>query len=101
MMRSTYDVRCDRKPSGCPGEQNPGAGCCLDTRSRHGDWTGVVSRLRRRSLDRRGVRAVNVSDSASSGLTGLDDILGGGFVLGCLHLVEGKAGTGKTTLGMQ
>src|SRR5260370_40001550 len=38
---------------------------------------------------------------ASSGLVGLDDILGGGFVLGRLHLVEGKAGTGKTTLGMQ
>jgi circadian clock protein KaiC len=41
------------------------------------------------------------SDRASSGLTGLDDILGGGFVLGRLHLVEGKAGTGKTTMGMQ
>ena len=41
------------------------------------------------------------SDRASSGLAGLDEILGGGFVLGRLHLVEGKAGTGKTTLGMQ
>jgi circadian clock protein KaiC len=44
---------------------------------------------------------LNGSDRASSGLTGLDDILGGGFVLGRLHLIEGKAGTGKTTLGMQ
>jgi circadian clock protein KaiC len=44
---------------------------------------------------------LNGSDRATSGLTGLDDILGGGFVLGRLHLVEGKAGTGKTTLGMQ
>jgi circadian clock protein KaiC len=40
------------------------------------------------------------SDRASSGLAGLDDILGGGFVLGRLHLVEGRPGTGKTTLGM-
>src|SRR5260370_8621246 len=38
---------------------------------------------------------------ASSGLVGLDDILGGGFVRGRLRLVEGRAGTGKTTLGMQ
>jgi len=31
----------------------------------------------------------------------LDSILGGGFVRGRLHLVEGKPGTGKTTLAMQ
>src|SRR3981189_764166 len=49
----------------------------------------------------KGARTLNGSDRASSGLTGLDDILGGGLVLGRLHLVEGKAGTGKTTLGMQ
>jgi circadian clock protein KaiC len=41
------------------------------------------------------------SRRTSSGLAGLDDILGGGFVPGRLHLVEGQAGTGKTTLGMQ
>ena len=41
------------------------------------------------------------SDRAASGLASLDDILGGGFVLGRLHLVEGRPGTGKTTLGMQ
>lgn len=40
------------------------------------------------------------SDRASSGLASLDEILGGGFVLGRLHLVEGRPGTGKTTLGM-
>ena len=38
---------------------------------------------------------------ASSGLAGLDDILGGGFALGRLHLIEGRPGTGKTTLAMQ
>ena len=41
------------------------------------------------------------SDRAASGLASLDEILGGGFVLGRLHLVEGRPGTGKTTLGMQ
>jgi circadian clock protein KaiC len=41
------------------------------------------------------------SERASSGLTDLDEILGGGFVLGRLHLVESRPGTGKTTLGMQ
>ena len=40
------------------------------------------------------------SDKASSGLAGLDDILGGGFVRGRLHLIEGRPGTGKTTLGI-
>jgi circadian clock protein KaiC len=43
---------------------------------------------------------LNGSDKASSGLSSLDDILGGGYVLGRLHLVEGKPGTGKTTVGM-
>ena len=41
------------------------------------------------------------ADKVSSGVGGLDDILAGGFVRGHLHLVEGKPGTGKTTLGMQ
>jgi len=41
------------------------------------------------------------SDRAPSGLAGLDHILGGGFVAGRLHLIEGKPGTGKTTLGLQ
>jgi circadian clock protein KaiC len=38
---------------------------------------------------------------ASSGITHLDDILGGGFVRHRIHLVEGTPGTGKTTLGLQ
>jgi len=41
------------------------------------------------------------NDRASSGLAGLDNILGGGFVQSRLHLIEGRPGTGKTTLGMQ
>src|SRR5260370_1370271 len=61
------------------------------------------ARWRARSASGRitGVRTLSGSERASSGVAGLDDILGGGFVPGCLHFLEGKAGTGKTTLGMQ
>jgi circadian clock protein KaiC len=38
---------------------------------------------------------------ASSGIGGLDEILGGGFPADRLHLVEGAPGTGKTTLALQ
>jgi len=36
-----------------------------------------------------------------TGVTGLDDILSGGFPVGQMYLVEGDPGTGKTTLAMQ
>lgn len=37
----------------------------------------------------------------SSGCTGLDNVLGGGFPPGHIYLVEGEPGTGKTTLALQ
>src|SRR5690349_4171006 len=37
----------------------------------------------------------------STGIAGLDDILGGGLDPNCLYLAEGRPGTGKTTLGLQ
>jgi circadian clock protein KaiC len=37
----------------------------------------------------------------STGVPGLDDILGGGLTAERVYLVEGTPGTGKTTLGMQ
>ncbi len=40
-------------------------------------------------------------DRASTGIVGLDDVLGGGFPRGQLFLVEGNPGAGKTTLGLQ
>jgi circadian clock protein KaiC len=38
---------------------------------------------------------------ASTGITGLDDVLGGGFPAHHLYLIEGQPGAGKTTLGIQ
>lgn len=37
----------------------------------------------------------------STGILGLDDILGGGLLPGRLYLAEGKPGTGKTTMAIQ
>lgn len=37
----------------------------------------------------------------STGVPGLDDILGGGFTANRLYLIEGVPGSGKTTLAMQ
>ena len=37
----------------------------------------------------------------STGVPGLDDVLGGGLPAGHLYLVEGNPGSGKTTLGLQ
>jgi len=38
---------------------------------------------------------------AATGIAGLDDILGGGFVPNRLYLIEGVSGSGKTTLALQ
>lgn len=40
-------------------------------------------------------------ERASSGLAGLDDVLGGGLPAHHLYLIEGNPGSGKTTLGLQ
>ena len=38
---------------------------------------------------------------AATGVSGLDDVLGGGFPTGHIYLVQGDPGVGKTTLGLQ
>ena len=38
---------------------------------------------------------------ASTGVQGLDDILGGGFPINRMYLVEGDPGAGKTTMALQ
>src|SRR5579859_5954411 len=40
-------------------------------------------------------------DLVATGVSGLDELLGGGLVGGTMALVEGAPGTGKTTLGLQ
>jgi len=40
-------------------------------------------------------------DRIKTGITSLDEMLGGGFLRDTANLVEGAPGTGKTTLGMQ
>src|SRR5947208_15504925 len=40
-------------------------------------------------------------ERASTGSVGLDDILGGGFDPDRVYLIEGRPGTGKTTLALQ
>ncbi|HEY3704251.1 MAG TPA: ATPase domain-containing protein [Terracidiphilus sp.] len=43
----------------------------------------------------------NLPRRIETGVSGLDDILSGGFPAGQMYLVEGDPGTGKTTLAMQ
>jgi circadian clock protein KaiC len=40
-------------------------------------------------------------ERASTGVAGLDDILGGGLPISHLYLIEGTPGSGKTTLGLE
>ena len=40
-------------------------------------------------------------ERVKTGIKGLDEMLGGGFLRDTANLVEGAPGTGKTTLGMQ
>ncbi len=42
-----------------------------------------------------------MSERAKTGIAGLDEMIGGGFLSESANLVEGAPGTGKSTLGMQ
>jgi circadian clock protein KaiC len=44
---------------------------------------------------------IPAQERASTGVPGLDDVLGGGLPTNHLYLVEGDPGSGKTTLGLQ
>jgi circadian clock protein KaiC len=45
--------------------------------------------------------ATELLPRASSGIAGIDDVLGGGWARNRLHLLEGSPGTGKTTIALQ
>jgi circadian clock protein KaiC len=47
------------------------------------------------------VRATGRGGLASTGVSGLDEILGGGLPINRLYLLDGSPGTGKTTLALQ
>jgi len=44
---------------------------------------------------------MSAQELSTTGVPGLDDVLSGGLPTGCLHLIEGSPGVGKTTLAMQ
>ena len=46
-------------------------------------------------------KAATERSRSSTGITGLDDILGGGLPSNRLYLLEGQPGTGKTTLALE
>ncbi len=46
-------------------------------------------------------RSAGARTRSSTGIAGLDDILGGGLPSNRLYLLEGKPGTGKTTLALE
>src|SRR3954463_2255676 len=52
---------------------------------------------------RAAMQVIAVEDAApiATGVPGLDEILAGGYASNRVHLVEGRPGSGKTTLGLQ
>src|ERR1700710_74129 len=50
---------------------------------------------------RENASALDPAQLAATGITGLDTVLHGGFMRDEVHLVQGAAGTGKTTLALQ
>src|SRR4051794_9082261 len=51
-------------------------------------------------MDRPDATGEDSPERVSTGIPGLDEVLGGGFPKNHLYLVEGEAGAGKTTLGL-
>ena len=49
----------------------------------------------------RNLRKPSSVELFTTGIVGLDDILGGGLARNHLYLIEGDPGTGKTTIAMQ
>src|SRR5262249_1384116 len=63
--------------------------------------SGHLERYRLASLRRKDLNKPLTSTKAASGISGLDDILSGGFTRGALSLIEGNPGTGKTTIALR
>jgi circadian clock protein KaiC len=52
-------------------------------------------------IDVKGSTERSMPARLSTGIAGLDEVLGGGLPQGNMYLVEGESGAGKTTLGLQ
>ena len=49
-------------------------------------------------VNKRTTTTLDADESLSTGVPGLDDVLGGGLTSSRLYLVEGTPGSGKTTV---
>ena len=89
------------RPIGAPS-QCPGYDICPRTRylSRPGTPTPAANRV---SPKRKQATTFVPPEVArvSTGVTGLDEVLGGGLPMNHLYLLDGEPGTGKTTLALQ
>jgi circadian clock protein KaiC len=61
----------------------------------------IFPRYAEESQSRSPVRALDTSERLSSGVAGLDPLLGGGFLKRSATLLAGSPGVGKTTFGLQ
>jgi circadian clock protein KaiC len=61
----------------------------------------VVDEVRARMISEAHENPATQPSRLSTGIQGLDEVLGGGLPQGQIYLVEGESGAGKTTLGLQ
>ena len=65
-------------------------------------WIPIRSGYKPRRITRtRNAKVKNSRSRQSTGITGLDEVLGGGLPSNRLYVLEGKPGSGKTTLALQ
>jgi len=74
----------------------------IPVKDRRGELGAANKKLEHETQRRKGRQGEILADErCPSGVEGLDDILAGGFPRGCLYLVQGDPGSGKTTLALQ
>jgi circadian clock protein KaiC len=76
--------------------QTAGRGAFLDPEPAH-----IHAAIERPQQERSMQEGATHTGKVSSGITGLDEVLNGGYTAHRLYLVEGVPGSGKTTMAMQ